>query len=383
MFSSSERYVLLPQLVPVEMRTRLEEEEKRGYYGEASAKQIGVLEPSQTLGDATAHHQSDTDAHVPTGQIRGGGGAALIIGRQVHEQGIKRREHRPESHTLRERDADIQIRGEHVVPSHQALERGEQEKADGGQIHAQGNDQRNASFIDLPTGEKPRYRQADRHEGEIQTGVYVDPDLVRIHRHVGGGHAIRDGEQEQGNARQRSFHEEETIQRDRFPLHRRLIRRFYHICHENPQAARKERTKENHVVSNALVHEQADHRTEAHSDVVRQAIVAHSLAATGRGQDIDQDRIARHGHHAEGKAMHDAQGDKQRQHRSEHITGEDGGKYEISDQIQRTPREGVQEITREGTDTERRQRVAGQDEPDHRFPHHELFLQIEWQDGQD
>ena len=54
----------LSQLVPIEMRPCLEQEEKRRQYRKASARQVGVVEATQLLCDAAPGHQPDTDVDV-------------------------------------------------------------------------------------------------------------------------------------------------------------------------------------------------------------------------------------------------------------------------------------------------------------------------------
>ena len=56
----------LSQLVPIEMRPCLEQEEKRRQYRKASARQVGVVEATQLLCDAAPGHQPDTDTYIPT-----------------------------------------------------------------------------------------------------------------------------------------------------------------------------------------------------------------------------------------------------------------------------------------------------------------------------
>ena len=53
------------------MRPCLKNEEQRRDYRQASSEQVSIFKTSERLGQAASDHQSDTDTHVPAGQIGG------------------------------------------------------------------------------------------------------------------------------------------------------------------------------------------------------------------------------------------------------------------------------------------------------------------------
>ena len=87
------------------------------------------------------------------------------------------------------------------------------------------------------------------------------------------------------------------------------------------------------------MHEQSDHGTEAHGQVIGQPVIADSFATPRRRQDVNQNGIAGHRHHPESQTVYDTEGDEKRQTGSQDIAAEDRYKDEISQQIPRTAEE--------------------------------------------
>ena len=78
---------------------------------------------------------------------------------------------------------------------HQLLERRKKKECGRRQIHPEGDNKRDPSFIHLPSGEQAGDGESHGHKGEIKSGVYADPDLSGVHRDISGSHTIRNGEQ--------------------------------------------------------------------------------------------------------------------------------------------------------------------------------------------
>ena len=102
------------------------------------------------LRDRPAGDQPDPDAYVPTGQVCRSSRPAFVVRGQVDEQGIERREHRPERHALQQGNGQKSGGGPPGSVDDQVLATRQGEKAGAGQAHAQGNDGGDTAFVHLP-----------------------------------------------------------------------------------------------------------------------------------------------------------------------------------------------------------------------------------------
>ena len=70
---------------------------------QARTKEEGIFESAPLLGYMSADEQAYPDTHVPAGEVGRCRRTALPVLRQINEQCIECREHRPEGYALRQR----------------------------------------------------------------------------------------------------------------------------------------------------------------------------------------------------------------------------------------------------------------------------------------
>ena len=80
--------------------------------------------------------------------------------------------------------------------------------------------------------------------------------------------------------------------------------------------------------------------------------------------------------------MQDTEHDEDAQQAGDHISGEDDHEDGVSQQVQRSSGECVQQVSGERTNTEGSNSIARKDKTDHRFIRIELVLQVKRQDRQ-
>ena len=164
--------------------------------GQAGAEQIGFVERPD-LSDIPAQQQSGADTDVPRRQVSRSSGSALAVRRQVDEQRIERRKHRPETDAEKQRHSEKQVFAQHGIPHRDRSAGGEHEEADANQIHSQSDHLRHAPFIDLASRKDPRNRHPHGHQRKEDPDFRRNPDLRGIHRHVRRGHSVGDRKQQQ------------------------------------------------------------------------------------------------------------------------------------------------------------------------------------------
>ena len=315
------------------MRAGLELEVEQGKDGQCRAEQVGDAERGD-FGDISAGEHPDSDTYVPRGQVRAGGRSTLGVRCQVDEKGVVGRKHGTEPDAQQQGDGEEQYGGERHAPADQPSARAQAEIAETHQIETCLNHSRHHSLVYQFPAEQPADGHSYGHEGEEEAGFRRKPDLLGIHGHVVGGHAVGDGEQEQAESGRNPFQEDEPVQRDGFPFHRRTVAGLHHAGGQESQDARSQGVGEDGDVGDSrAMQEQAEHRTDGHGDVVRQAVISQSLSTPGGGHDVDDYRVSAYRHHAERDAVKDAQEDEQGEQSCHHVSGKYQGKDEVGEQV--------------------------------------------------
>lgn len=251
-------------------------------------------------------------------------------------------------------------------------------KTEANEIDAEGDDGHDTPLIDLPTRKQTRHGHSYRHQREEKPAARYDTDLPCVHGHIGGGHTVGDGEQQQVEAGRNAFDKKETVERDGLALHL-----GFHGCPDKQGADEAERTRndrsdEKHVETQPrIVHEEPHHRTDGHGDVIGETVVSQRLAAPRRGGDVDNQRIAGHGHGTERETVHDAQDDENGKRTGDDVAGENTRKDEIGEDIERLAGECIQQVTGKGTYRQCGKRIAGKSDAHRRASGMEDLRQVE------
>ncbi len=365
----------------MEIRSGLDYEVYLRYYRQDGSEQVCHAEGGY-FGNVSSGEHPYTQTHVPRGEVGTGGRAALVVGCQVHEQGIIGGEHGSEADAQQQGDGEEQHRREPVVPGDGPSACRNQEIADAHHVGSGYDDLGDLPFVDQLSAEQAADGHPDSHQGEEESHFGLDAYLEGIHGHVVRCHAVGDGKQEQAEARGKSLEQDETVERYRLSLYRRLVGGLYGACRKEAHGAGSYRGDEDGVVRHAVaMQEESDHRSYRHGQVVGQTVVAQSFAPAGRGHDVYHDGVASHGHHPERYAVYDAEHDEQGKEARHHVAGEDGDEDEVGEQVKRFPGERVEQVARERTDAERRDGIARQYETDHGVRGVEVLGQVEGQDG--
>lgn len=329
------------------------------YDGEACTEQIGLVEGAD-FGDVSSCQHADADAYIPRGQISGGGCAALTVGSQVDEKRVVGGKHDAEADAQHQGYQEEEEGACVAVPTDDVNTRCQQEEADNDYVEAGSNDLCDFSPVHQLAREEARHGHTHGHEGEEESGGCLDVDLLGIHGHVVGGHAVGDGEQQQADACRKSFQQYEAVERDGVAFDGGLVGCLYCRGAQHAYEAGAQRaTEDDGIGDTGVVQEQSCHGADGHGDVVGQAVVAQSFAATRGGHDVDDDGIAAYGDHAERYAVDDAEDDEQGERACYEVSGKHGGEDEIGQQIEGFAGKGVEQIAREGTDAQGCNGVAG------------------------
>ena len=347
-----------------------------GYEAQYAACEIDGGE-REVLGHHTARQYAQTDAHIPRGEIRARGGGTPVVRGKIDVKGVVGGKHDAESHALEQGDDEEACHGRRSAPQHDARAGCQQQEGGHDQIEAAPDALRHVPAVHKTAGEQAGYAHACRQHGEKEAGRHVKMDFAHVHRHVVGGSAVGDGDEQQGNACGDAFEQDKAVQRQGGAFHPGLRRGLDAEGEDEAAEANRHAQQENVLERQDVVQEKADHGAYAHGRVVGQAVIAESFPAPRRRHDVYHERVAADGHHAEGQSVDHAEDDEQREQAADHITEEDEREHGIRHYIQGLARESVEQVAGKRPYHERGYGVAAKYQADESLGKAVTLFQIE------
>ena len=220
---------------------------------------------------------------------------------------------------------------------------------------------RESPFAQRLAALQARGNQTDGAEQEIGACAARDAHhLLAVDGQVVAQHTEAEAKGHHIESEQPATNEEEAVPREfRLVAHDLLVRELDRRIDEPARTGHdKSQPEEQFEAVGIFVDEDADGGRNGHREVVAQPVVADTLSTTAGGQHVDGRRRVGHGKRAEGTTMKCTHNRKQQQGGSRQIASKEDGEGAEADHQYRAAGEGIDEITAEGTEEERRDGIA-------------------------